>query len=251
MCDRRDLAVLFDGSFEGFLCVVHAFYYEKVRPVSIQTGDEYQQVLDADEYYVATDLERAYKVQMAIREKISHDAEHYLLNAYLNHEHDKFMDMFKYTVLGFKAGADVDNHLQQDFVLRVHKLARYVGREGHLLSGFCRFAETTSGVYYCAISPKNRVLPILAEHFRDRLISQAWVIHDKTHHQAAVYDGDEYIITDVPRDVNVELAANEEEIQDLWVTFFKTVAIKERSNYRTQRTLLPLWFRKSMLEFRG
>lgn len=250
MCDRRDLAVLFDGSFEGFLCVIYAHFYEKVVPLHIQTEDQYQQTLDSEEYFVATDLDRAYKVHGAIRKKISSNAERYLLRAYLNDEEDKFLDMFKYTVLGFKVGAAVDSHLQQDCVLRVHKLAMNVSREGHLLTGFCRFAETTNGVYYCAISPKNRVLPILAEHFCDRLMNQAWVIHDKTHFQAAVYDGNKYIIADAPRDAIVELADTEEQIQDMWVAFFNKITIKERMNYKCQRTHLPLWFRKNMLEFK-
>jgi probable DNA metabolism protein len=102
---------------------------------------------------------------------------------------------------------------------------------------------------YCHISPKNHVLPLLAEHFRDRMGDAAWVIHDKKYNQAAVYDGSEYIIADVPAGAAVRYSDGEARARDMWVAFFKAVAIKERSNPRCQRNHLPLWFRQSMTEF--
>jgi len=38
-------------------------------------------------------------------------------------------------------------------------------------------------------------------------------------------------------------------VQDLWKTFFKTVAITERINKKLQRNNLPLHHRKHMTEF--
>jgi len=250
MADRKKLAVTFDGSFEGFLSVVYAYYYEGIVPLNIQSDDGYQQILDAEEYYIATDFQRAARVQQGIRNKISIQAEDYLAYAFLAEEDNRFMDMFRYVLLGFKVGSSVDNHLQQDYVFGVHKRARYVGKEAHLLSGFCRFAETKQGVFYSSITPVNYILPILAEHFQDRMMNQAWVIHDKKRHQAAVYDGKEYIIGDVPKSViQMDYEAKEAQIQDLWVTFFDSVTIKERVNKALQRNMLPLRYRGNMLEF--
>jgi len=243
------LAVTFDGSYEGFLCVVYAHYYEGVEPLSIQSEENYQTTLDAVEFFVATDYQKAKRVQKAICDKISIDADKNLVYAYMA-ESNGFMDMFRYVLLGFKVGREVDSHLQKDYVLGVHKRARYVGHEAHLLSGFCRFAETKQGVFYCDISPVNNVLPILAEHFQDRLMNQAWIIHDKKRHMAAVYDGNNYVIADVPKNVSFEYADREEQIQKLWGAFFKSVTIKERINKSLQRNNLPLHFRKHMTEFK-
>jgi len=246
---RRDVAVLFDGSIEGFLCIVHAYYYEHISPLIIQMEDSHQPTLDTEEYHVLTDADKAKTVHRGITKKISPDAWHYVVRAFLADGEDRFMAMLRYLLLGFKVGREVDNHLQQDCVLRVHKLARQVGREAHLLTGFCRFAETSGQIYYCYINPTNYVLPILAEHFSDRMMNQAWIIHDKKHGKAAVYNGETYVIADVPKNANVEYTENEDKIQDLWVTFFNSVTIEERVKPKLQRSLLPLHFRKSMLEF--
>ena len=244
-----DYIVTFDGSFEGFLCVVHAYYYDGIVPVEITAGDEYQQALDAEEYYVSTDYHIASQVRSGIQKRISHQASDYLALAFCAEDGSRFMDMFRYTVFGFKIGSSVDNHLQRDFVLNVHKLARYVGREAHLLTGFSRFSETTSGVFYCEISPVNDVLLMLAEHFCDRMMNQAWVIHDTKRNIAALYNGEYYEIANVPKRERIDFVDKESHIQDLWRTFFKAVVNKDRVNRKLQRNLLPLHFRKNMTEF--
>jgi len=245
----RELAVVFDGSLEGFLCVVYAHYYDKIKPIDIQKEGEYQNTLCADEYYIPTDFDKAARVQKGIRKKISLQAEDYLSYAFLSEDESRYMSLFRYLLLGFKLGKSIDCHLQEDCVLAVHKLARYVGREAHLLTGFSRFAETKQGIFYCSIAPKNNVLRILAEHFSDRMMNQAWVIHDKIRKQAAVYNGEYYAIGNVPDGASFEYKDKELQIQELWRTFFSSVSIKERENKKLQRNLLPLYFRKSMLEF--
>jgi len=249
MAKRRELAITFDGSYEGFFNVVYAYYYEGLLPLSIQTEENYQQSLAAEEFFVATNFDYASRVQSAFRKKVSNDAEERLYLASLTEDDNRFMDMFLYVLLGFKVGYLLDNHLQQDCVLGVHKRARYVGREAHLLTGFCRFAETKSGVFYCPVEPVNDCLLILAEHFADRMMNQAWLIHDKRRNKAAVYNGYEYIISQVPRDVHLEYADKERQIQQLWGTFFRSVTIKERVKKSLQRNNLPLYFRKHMTEF--
>ncbi|MCL2404738.1 MAG: TIGR03915 family putative DNA repair protein [Defluviitaleaceae bacterium] len=247
---KREVAILFDGSLEGFLCILHAYYYENVSPLIIQTEDNYQPTLDTEEYHILSCSTIATRVQGGIIKKISPQAWHTLSSAYLAaYVEDKYIAMFRYLLLGFRVGAIVDDHLYEDCVLRVHKFARQVGRETHLLTGFCRFEETTNNIYYCPIEPTNYVLPRLAEHFSDRMMNQAWIIHDKKHGKAAVYNGETYVIADVPKDAQVQHTDSEAQIQDLWITFFNSVAIKERVKPKLQRQLLPLYFRKSMTEF--
>jgi probable DNA metabolism protein len=247
---RREADVLFDGTFEGFLCVVYAYYYEGVVPLSIQTTGEYQLSLAQEEYFVVTVDERARKVEKAIGKKISQEAIRRVGCAFLADAPDRYINMLRYIVFGFKVGGMVDSHMQYDFVLRVHKLAREVGREAHKLTGFCRFAETAQGIYYCAVTPVHHVLLPLAEHFADRMIGQSWVIHDKRHNMAVVYDGNDYTFVAVNPDSEPPvLAGNEEFIQNLWVTYFNTLAIEARKNPKLHRQMLPIKYRGNMVEF--
>jgi probable DNA metabolism protein len=217
--NRPNVTVIFDGSFEGFLCVVYAYYYDKINPIIIQNEQGAQLTLESEMYHIITNNNKSARVLKGIRDKISIDAAYKIYYAFLSGEEDKFMPIFRYVQLGFKVGHMVDSHLQEECVRTVHKLARHVGREAHLLYGFCRFAEADNGVFYCKVTPKNDVLALLANHFSQRFMNQAWVIHDKSRNQAAIYDGNSYIITFVPPQATVNYAEGEEETQKLWSTF--------------------------------
>jgi len=246
---RRDVIAVFDGSFDGFLCIVYAYYYYKILPIVIQREDQVQLTLDGEMYHVTTDSSHALRVMKGIQEKISEEAADHICRAFLSGEENKYITIFNYIKLGFSVGHMINSHLQEDCVRGVHSLSRHVGREAHLLSGFCRFAEANNGVYYCVVTPKNDVLSFLADHFSQRFMNQAWVIHDKSRNQAAIYDGNSYVIAAVPKDATVDYAEGEDEIQELWTTFFKTLAIEARKNPKLQRQLVPLYFRKNMTEF--
>lgn len=245
----RDIAAVFDDSYEGLLSVVYAHYYDKLNPVTVVADKRYQQALDTEYLFIPTEYEKAAKVQNAIRNKISADAEQQLYYTFLADGEERYFDMYRYILLGFKVGADVDRYEQIDYVLRIHKLSKYVGGEAHLLKGFCRFAETEGGVYYAKISPVNNVLPILAEHFIDRLMCQQWLIHDTNRNIAAVYDGHDYLIDDVPTRAYVRLSDDEKDYQGLWSAFFTSIAVTERKNKKLQRNNLPMRFRKNITEF--
>jgi len=249
--DRREVVVVFDGSFDGFLCVVYAYYYNKITPLVIQNEAQVQVqlTLDSEMYEVFTDADQAARVMKGMRNKISEDAAFRVYYAFLNGSENKYMPIFNYILRGFKVGHMVDSHLKEDCVRTVHDLARRVGGEAHLLTGFCRFAEADNGVYYCEITPKNDVLALLAEHFTQRFMNQAWVIHDKSRNQAAIYDGKSFVITEVPKNATVNYVEDEKETQDLWRAFFKALAIEARKNPRLQRQMVPLYFRKNMTEF--
>jgi len=243
------MTITFDGSFDGFLSVVHACYYKKLSPTSILPESEAQLSLGGEPVFIETDPAHAAKVFSAVREKISLEAAEFVYHAFLHADFDRFMAMLSYIKLGFKEGHMVNSHLQQECVRRVHKLAGHVRRESHLLCGFCRFEETKQGVFYCKITPKNDVLPMLAVHFIQRFSGMAWVLHDKVRGQAAISDGEKYIITSTPKDAVVEYAENEEATQELWVAFFKAHTIEARKNLKLQRQMMPIYFRRNMTEF--
>ena len=244
------ISAIFDGSMDGFLSVVYSGYYDKRDYNYVCEDEAYQQQLDVDYIYIPTNLQYSIKVMDAVGKKVSAEAQSNLCHCCLANDENRFTPMYHYIRLGFKAGGAVDNHLQNPHVLKVHKLASYVRHEAHLLTGFCRFKETKSGVYYASISPINNTLPILAEHFRERFMNQPWVIHDTARCTAAVYDCNDYIIEPVPKSANVDYSKDEALFQELWKTFFDTIAIKERVNKKLQRNLMPLHFRKHVTEFR-
>ena len=243
----QEVCLEFDGSFDGFLCVVYEVYHKKIIPLNIQTQAEI--TLTENPHVVSTGLARAERVFSAIKEKISYEAASKIYYAFLSYEQGRFMALIHYIKLGFSTGHLVDSHLHLEYVRLVNKMANHAGKEAHLLYGFCRFEQTKQGVLYCKITPRNDVLPLVADYFSQRLLNETWMIHDITRNQAALYDGRDFIITHVPRDISVDYADCEEEVQKQWLTFFNSITIEARANKKLQRQLLPLYFRKNMTEF--
>jgi probable DNA metabolism protein len=245
-------SVVFDGTFEGLLCVVHATYYEKLSPDNIVPADAEQLSLLSDSIHIPTDAKQAARVIAAMRDKVSYEFATRAYYAFLSPDMGRFLPLVQYIRLGFSLGAVVDQHLHEHCVHTVHNLARQTGREAHLLYGFCRFQETTGGVFYCDVTPKNDLLPLLADYFSRRFMNQQWVIHDTRRHMAAIYDTRNYILVETPKDTPpITHAAHEAETQELWRTFFNNLAIQARANPKLQRQMLPLYFRHNMTEFKG
>ena len=249
MLETQNVSVLFDGTFDGFLTIVHAFYYDKLNPDYIFERNSFQQTLGADYVNIETETIKSEKVFSAIHDKISPAAASAVYYSFLYSELDRFINIFRYILLGFKVGEEVDRYMKYDYVWYVQRAAKYVGSEAHLLTGFCRFTETKQGVLYSKIGPNNNVLPLLANHFSDRLMNEQWIIHDEKRKTAAVYDGNDYVISDVPDEVSFTESGNEAEYKRLWHSFFNTIAVESRVNPKLQRQHLPLRYRKYMSEF--
>ena len=243
--------VTFDGSYDGFLCIIFAHYYDALVPATIMHDAELTLFSSGfgDTRHIQTCPTKAARVANGLRNKVSDRASHNVYLAFHAAQEGRLATIFDYVKLAFKLGHMVDSHLNIDCVRATHKLAGVVARESHLLNGFCRFVETTQGVLYSPITPRNDVLPIIVNHFSQRLMGLPWIIHDKHRNRAAVYDGNNYTTCSVPANATIEYANTELETQELWVKFFNALAIDARKNPKLQRQMLPLYFRKNMTEF--
>ena len=135
---------------------------------------------------------------------------------------------------GRRAGGD----LADECVGRVFHAARAAAKEYDRWMGMTRFQDV-GGAYYAAIGPKCDVLPILANHFAGRLPDR-WVLHDVRRGKAALHDGGRWVVTDgVPETAAPRVTEEERAFQSLWREFFRSVAIRERTNPRCQMNFLP------------
>lgn len=149
-------------------------------------------------------------------------------------------------------GSHVLEALHDPYVARIFELSRATYNEAHHLLGFLRFKELANGVLFSTIHPKNDVLPILAEHFTDRLPIEHFMIYDKTHKTAALHKASDGFVLIDASDLNQELvnqlSEREEEFQKLWCSFFNHIAIEARKNPKLQSQNIPLRFWKDTVE---
>ncbi|WP_110955559.1 TIGR03915 family putative DNA repair protein [Anaerosinus massiliensis] len=237
MSAAENLVYQYDGTFDGLLCCVFESYEKKEIPIDILLPETAQTVLLPIKR-IETDLEKAKRVLVSIPKKMGQEAFHFVKRAFLTYYGQKEVYILLFLRLGYSYGFKVMELLSHDVVHTLFKAVRHLERETHLFKGFIRFSDFQH-VLVAQIEPKNYVLPLLLPHFRDRYPEERFLIHDKTHKMALIYQPYQSLV--VPLD-EIELPQPdqaEQKFRTLWQVFYNTIEIKERHNPKCRMTLMP------------
>jgi len=236
---------IYDGSFEGLLTAIYEAYYRKPRPDKIVTLSEYEQNFLNTDVLLQTDRNKAHRVSNAIRSKISDRTLEYTYYAFLSELPGISEDINKYIHQGFKIGNTINNYLTETSVMNVHKAALMVTQENHRYAGLLRFKRLKGDVYYATIEPDHNVVPLLSEHFKDRLSDQKWIIHDIKRNLASIYDKRNWYIETIygvgaTHTINPFLVKDEDsDFESLWKLYFKHISIEGKRNIKLQKQHMP------------
>ena len=247
MSYRTNIAYLYDGSFEGLLCCVYASYYQKELPSMIfHYGEEQGTLFPVSE--IITDCAAAKKVELSIAGKISREALRLAQLCYLSHMENREVTILRFLRMGYKIGPQVTNMLAHNVVGAIAKGAQNVQREAHFHREFLRFSEY-NGSLVATIEPKNFVLPLVSTHFCDRFPSENFMIYDKSHNCAFVYQGGEKSLIALEHLELPKAGAEEEKYRALWKRFYNTIAIEGRLNPKLRMNNMPKRYWAHMTEF--
>jgi len=246
---------LYDGTFDGFLTCIYHNYYDEAAD-GIYPREFYQPSLMNRWMLVTPDQQHAARVYQAIEEKMAGDSLHNIYYAFLAQYPNKETIILNYIRLGFRMGSTIDSYHTHPHVQPLHKIARKVTAEVHRFLGLLRFSDN-GRFLHARLAPDHNILPMLADHFAERLKHERWIIEDEKRNQAVIYDGFSrpkgsrqrhwYIIClDDP--LNCEAGA-EDPYQELWKLYFNRIAIESRRNLRLQAQFVPRRYRKNLLEF--
>ncbi len=220
--------------------------------LKLRTEEMHTFELFTDYVYIQTDYEKAVKVARSVSRKICREAYDMIYSASLSYEEDKIDAIYRFLKLGFRYGAKVVDMHGREEVCRVFELQRNVGNEAHSFREFLRFHDSDYDILIAKIRPKNQILPIITYHFADRFPEEHFVIIDEVHEMAAFHERRKaWFLSPITEEAIDRIWSTREDAsyESLWKTFFRTIAIKERTNYRCQRTMCALRFRNYMLEF--
>lgn len=246
MFDRRDVIYCCDGSFDGLMCCVFDSYVHGEIPCGISVGEPEQLSL-SEVRHIVTDSGHSARVTKAVAEKISADALIFIKKAFLSCAEDKDLNILVFIQKGLKFGSRVEKMLADDTVNALNKAVFHCTHEAHLLTGFVRFSDF-GGFLAAVISPKNKVIPLIADHFTDRFSGENFLIYDKTHRMALVYCDRR---AEIMENIDFEMpAAGEEELsfRKLWREFYNAIGIEQRYNPRCRMNLMPKRFWENMTE---
>jgi len=238
---------MYDGSLEGLLCCVYESYYQKELPSMIFSHNAVQETLFPVKEIV-TDYDHAQKVEHSISSSISGEALRLVRLCYYSRLENREVAILNFLRMGYKIGAPVTDMLADDTVRIIVKTARNVSRESNYYKEFLRFSDY-DGALVAVIEPKVFVLPMIIDHYCDRLPSERFLIYDESHKFAFIYQNGERVMMPLEHLELPEACENEEKYRALWKRFYDTIAIEGRINPKLRMNNMPKRYWKHLTEF--
>ena len=236
---------LYDGSFKSLLVLIIELLKFKKNPFNIKSEKDYNQNLLDEVVFLELKIDNL-KILKKLPKSVIRAANY----VFLSNEDDKEIIIFEFLKNAFKYKEEIFRYRNIDAVNKTIKIAKYVSSEAHKLKGFLRFKQIENKFYYAEMEPTNNIIEILAAHFKNRLNLEPWIIHDLKRERYAIYDLKKVIYleeSDILK-LNFKIDSNEEYYEDLWKTFFKTIAIKERKNLKCQMNFMPKKYWNHLIE---
>ncbi|OUP08977.1 TIGR03915 family putative DNA repair protein [Anaeromassilibacillus sp. An200] len=239
-------AYRYDGSFDGFLCCVFESFLKKETPAAILPEDGPFSLYP--EKQIETDTAKAARVWRSLPLRISPAAADLARSTFLTCMPEKELPLLRVLQEGFRIGGSVMNFLADDDLSALRKAVSFLHNESHLLSGFVRFSEYGS-VLVSIITPKNHVLPLLAQYFCSRMPGEQFLIFDKTHREALIHRPGDLRFCPMDELTLPPPDRTEAEYRALWKRFYDTIAIEGRINPRCRMSHMPKRYWGNMTEF--
>lgn len=251
-------AILYDSTFDGFLCAVFDVYYYKFADPFICKEEEFKGNIFEKVHYTVTNEKHAKRIWEGLRKKLSAEGLHKVYQTFLSQLPNIENVLFQFVQYAFNSALQIENDYGHPAVLAVHQTAKKVHREKHRMEAFVRFQQTADNLYYAIIEPDYHVLPLIAVHFKDRFADQQWMIWDARRKCGLYYNLDE--ITEVTilfepglnngRSIEALITNDEVLYQQLWQQYFKSVNITARNNKKLQLQHMPVRYWKYLPEKR-
>jgi probable DNA metabolism protein len=246
----------YDGTFPGLLTIVFLAYSSKDWPDAIIRPGKSGRLF-GETIKVETDELKASRVWEGVKKNGGILTCEQLFHSFLSLDDDVEMIILNYCRELFTQKNCIATNFADDSVLRVSQLEKKVLCEAHRMVMFIRFEQAADGTWFAPITPKYDVLPLITGHFRLRFTDQPWLIYDTKRGYGFYFDTKqmEQITIDNPTfnitsgQLNSEVThPDEDKWQEMWKTYFKQIAIRERTNLKCQQNFMPKRFWKYLTE---
>lgn len=245
---------LYDGTFNGLLSVAFYCYVNKVIPYRVVDENCYFHNLLENSKFIPTNELHAERIFNGIYHSAGRSAIYDCYNAFLSGSSSKELPILKYILNSFEIGPNICNMLSLDYVLDVVKLRKNVLMEAHRFDGLVRLQEIGNNLWYASVHPDNNIIENVGQFLMKRFPMQNIILHDKNRNLAFMYSvlrPNNYEIIEVPKDIEFSFLSDDElKFQSLWKTFFKSIAIKERTNSKLQTQFMPKKYWQDLVELK-
>lgn len=237
----------YDGTFPGFLSAIYDIYHDGTSHFSGLGRNGLSGNLFAEEKQVETSLSHAAKVADAFISCCGGAPFRWLYRGFLFDDPFRETVLVPYVIFSFRKKKEILHFQSDPLVWQVTDWSHAVGRAAEKMLGLLRFSRLQEGMLYAVMAPDHDVLPLVANHFKKRIPSEAWAIHDLRRKKAAFSDG-HLILAEVPHGKDVSYATEEEHYRNLWRGYYKHMAIEERRNPAVRQNFMPKKYWKYLTE---
>ncbi len=240
---------IYEGDFISLLNTITYLIKNKKKPDNIK-----------NDLYAQTLLDNIFNLSIPKNEKIIEEVRNhfgkYVLRImyciFLSEAENKELIIFYLFKNALKYQDKVLYYRNLKCVSEGMKIANYVIHESHKMKGFLRFKELENKVLYAEMAPTNNILFLVSKHFQNRLKNEYWMIKDVNRKLISIYDKKNFFIVleEELKDTMEEESESEKMVENLWITFYKTIGIKERKNDRCRMNFMPKKYWKYITEVR-
>jgi probable DNA metabolism protein len=249
-------ALLYDGTFDGFLSAVFDVYYYKFETPHITKEAAFNGNIFKKVHTVHTDQKHSTRVWTGLAKKLSPHAVQQVYKTFLSQLPNIENMLLHYIQYAFRSTTSIETDFGNAAVLTVDQTAKKVQREKHRMEAFVRFQQTADNLYYAIIEPDYDVLPLITKHFQDRYAGQRWMIWDGKRRYGIYYDLNEVSLVHIAfetgvnsgKDISAVYDESETLYQQLWQQYFKSVNIAARKNTKLHMQHMPVRYWKYLPE---
>ncbi len=237
------------NTFINLLNLIELLINNKIKPYNIKDESYYRNLFDN-----IINLEQNNNIDIIpiIIKKIGIKNFNIIYKVFLSNENNKELIIYYFYLNYLKYKEKVLYMKNLKCVNKALKISKHVGNEAHKLKGFVRFKELKNNVLYAEIEPTNNILEIISLHFKKRMPNEYWCICDNKRNIISIYNKEKIIF--IPKDkfnfLTNELSNNENNIENLWTTFYKTIGIETRKNDRCRMNFMPKKYWKYIIEMK-
>ena len=243
-----DVVYLYDGSFEGFLCCVFESFAQHELPFAVWTPERETATLYPVKE-IPTDTQRPGGLCQLPRQAGRRDGIPRHPGFSLGLE-DKELRLIRFLHLAFALGPGTVKRRGHPEVAPLYQMKQSLDWEVDKFQGFVRFQEH-DGMLGAVIHPKNYILPLLRPHFCARFPEENFLIYDAVHQAVLLYQNHKAQLMELAEPLTLPPPdEKEQQFQELWRQFYKTLEIKARHNEKGRMTHCPKRFWADMTEMK-
>ena len=249
----QHVAYLHDGTLEGLLSAVFLSYERREEPEDIVAEGLYEPRLGQSCVRVETDFERAGRVRRGVEKAVGKQAFTAIMRASTCDDYETgrvVLSFIRYCMArsGSLKHAPVLDELANPVVADLRRLEKRAINESEKMRQFVRFSHLENGVWFARVNPNASVVPLVMNHFADRLNDQPFIIFDEAHGLSGVYDGRSWQLVrasavDVP-----SATEHDREMQEAWKRFYDALSVDARYNPELRRHFMPVRLWRNLVE---